>query len=46
MGAAVGLLAALAPALIATAVECLPWKVDDNLTIPLAGGGALWLIGA
>jgi dolichol kinase len=46
MSAAVGVPAALVPALIATATECLPWKVDDNFTIPLAAGGALWLIGA
>jgi dolichol kinase len=46
MAHVVGLPAAIAPALFATAVECLPWNVDDNLTVPLAVGGALWVIGA
>lgn len=36
---------AVLAALITAAVECLPWRIDDNLTIPLAAGAGLWLIG-
>lgn len=38
-------LTALGAALVATAIEALPWMLDDNFTVPLAVGGALWLIG-
>lgn len=37
---AVALMAALAGAI----VEVLPWKLDDNLTIPLTVAAALWLL--
>lgn len=37
---------ALAAAALTTAVEATPWPLDDNLTIPLAAGGVLWLLGA
>ncbi|RLA82815.1 MAG: hypothetical protein DRG40_07510 [Deltaproteobacteria bacterium] len=30
-------------ALLCTVVEALPWKIDDNLTLPLIGGGILHL---
>ncbi len=38
--------AAILAALIVTAVEALPWPLDDNLTIPLAACAALLLVGA
>lgn len=41
----VGLQRAMAAALIVAAVEILPWRLDDNLTVPLAAGAALWLVG-
>lgn len=34
----------LAGALVAAAVELLPWRVNDNLAIPLVSGGAMELI--
>ncbi len=37
---------ALVAALIVTAVEALPWPLDDNFTIPLATCAALLLVGA
>lgn len=36
---------AVAAALVVAAVEILPWRLDDNLTVPLAAGVALWLVG-
>jgi dolichol kinase len=38
--------AALAVALVAAGAEALPWRIDDNLTVPLAAAWGLWLIGA
>lgn len=38
-------LTALVTAGVVTVVEPLPWRVDDNLTIPLAGGASLWALG-
>ena len=38
-------LAALVTAGVVTVVELLPWRVDDNLTIPLAAGASLWALG-
>ena len=37
--------AALVTAGVVTVVEPLPWRVDDNLTIPLAAGASLWALG-
>lgn len=36
---------ALAGALATASVEALPWPVDDNLSVPLAAGGVLTLLG-
>ena len=36
---------ALVTAAVLTGVEPLPWRVDDNLTIPLVGGALLWGLG-
>lgn len=30
-------------AVVSGGVEVLPWKLNDNLTVPLAAGAALWL---
>jgi dolichol kinase len=38
--------AAAVAALTAAAVEIAPWKLDDNVTVPLAAAAALWLLGA
>lgn len=38
--------AALAAAAVVAAVEVLPTRIDDNLTVPLATVLALWLVGA
>lgn len=39
-----------APALVVAAgvtlVELLPWRLDDNLTIPVAAAAFLWMVGA
>ena len=40
----VGAARALVAALLVAAVEILPWRVDDNLSVPLAAGAALWLV--
>ena len=45
LGAFFGPTAAVLPALVITAVEVIPWPLDDNLTVPLAGAVALWLLG-
>ena len=37
--------AAALPALVIAGVEVIPWRFDDNLTVPLAGASALWLMG-
>ncbi len=37
---------ALAAAVLVTSVEIIPWRLDDNLTVPIAAAGALWLMGA
>lgn len=37
--------AALAAALMAATMELLPWKLDDNLAIPLTVATVLWLTG-
>lgn len=37
---------ALAAALVAAMVEVIPWRLDDNLTIPVATASTLWLLGA
>lgn len=37
---------AVAAAVVVAAVEILPWRVDDNLSVPLAAAAALWLLGA
>lgn len=31
-------------AALGTVVEALPWKIDDNLSIPLAVGASMWLL--
>jgi len=38
----VAILLALSGAVAATVTECLPWRLNDNLTIPLVSGVALW----
>jgi dolichol kinase len=50
LGVAVGVLwpiggffPALAAAVATTLLEAVPWKVDDNLLIPVSAGGLLWL---
>lgn len=35
---------ALAGSLTAALVETIPWALDDNLTVPLAGGGVIYLM--
>jgi dolichol kinase len=37
--------AALVAALMVTMVEAVPWKLDDNLTVPVAAALAAWLVG-
>jgi dolichol kinase len=37
---------ALGIALLTAGAEAVPWRIDDNLTVPLAAASALWLIGA
>ena len=44
MSAAVGPIAALLPALATAAIEVLPTRLDDNLTVPLAAATSLWLV--
>jgi dolichol kinase len=34
----------IAGAALGTLVEALPWKVDDNLSIPFSVGAAMWLL--
>lgn len=41
----VGAVPAGLAALVIAAVEVIPWRVDDNLSVPLAGATALWLMG-
>jgi dolichol kinase len=41
----IGPVRALPVAVFVTLVELLPWPLDDNLTIPLATGLALWALG-
>lgn len=43
LSAAVELPVALLTALLAGVVEIVPWRVDDNLAIPLVVSGVLWL---
>lgn len=45
LGPAVGWAPALAVAVGVTMVELLPWRLDDNLTIPIAAASMLWLVG-
>lgn len=37
-------LLALGGSLVAALVETIPWPLDDNLTVPLAGGGTMYLL--
>lgn len=37
-------MSAVVAALVGTWVERTPWSVDDNLSVPLAIGGVLWLM--
>jgi dolichol kinase len=37
--------AGLAAALIVAMVEAVPWRLDDNLTVPVAAAFAAWLVG-
>jgi dolichol kinase len=37
--------AGLAAALIVTMVEVVPWRLDDNLTVPVGAAFAAWLVG-
>ena len=41
LGAAAG----LAAALIVTMIEVVPWRLDDNLTVPLGAAFAAWIVG-
>ncbi len=36
---------AVVPALVATGVEVVPWRLDDNLTVVVGGATALWMMG-
>lgn len=38
------ILLALVGSLVAVLVETIPWFLDDNLTVPLAGGGVMVLL--
>lgn len=38
------MLMALAGSIVASLVETIPWILDDNLTVPLAGGGVMYLL--
>jgi dolichol kinase len=40
-----GIAAGLAAALIVTLVEVIPWRLDDNLTVPVAAAFAAWVVG-
>ena len=40
----VGIGPASVAAAFASAVEVLPWKINDNLTIPLSSGLVLWIV--
>ena len=44
LSVAVPLPAALLGAIVGGLVEIAPWRVDDNLTIPPAVAGALWIV--
>jgi dolichol kinase len=35
----------LAAALLVTMVEVVPWRLDDNLTVPVAAAFAAWVVG-
>jgi dolichol kinase len=37
--------AGLAAALLVTTVEVVPWRLDDNLTVPVAAAFAAWIVG-
>ena len=37
--------AGAAAALLVTMVEAVPWRLDDNLTVPVAAAFAAWLVG-
>jgi dolichol kinase len=45
LAVAVGPAVALIPALAVAAVEVLPTRLDDNLTVPITTATALWLVG-
>lgn len=40
----VGIGSAAVAATVASVIEILPWKLDDNLTVPLSSGFALWIM--
>jgi dolichol kinase len=40
-----GPVAGLAAALMVAMVEAVPWRLDDNLTVPVAAAFAAWLVG-
>ena len=44
MAWAVGPIAGLVAAVVTTAVEVLPTRLDDNLTVPITAATALWLV--
>ena len=40
-----GVAPGLAAALLVTTVEVVPWRLDDNLTVPVAAAFAAWVVG-
>jgi dolichol kinase len=44
LGGAQLVVMAFGAALAAALVESLPWRLDDNITAPLVGGGVMWLL--
>ena len=40
-----GVAAGFAAALLVTLVEAVPWRLDDNVTVPVAAAFAAWLVG-
>jgi dolichol kinase len=40
-----GVPAGLAAALLVTLVEIVPWRLDDNVTVPVAAAFAAWVVG-
>lgn len=45
LGASAGAVAGIVAGLLVMMVEVAPWRLDDNLTVPVAAAAALWLLG-